>query len=488
VPSPQYLAVAVTMIVHPSTTTRAKTTEEREAPVAALQLLRLTNTLAGPISAKFNVAFAFTHFSSSRHGGRRRADDIVFKKEASPDDMEPLNLDLGQSGSLWLRAEDFWHAVGWAFNCSILHPRRWERWRLWLQFMCEVLEDDWRERQEQFNEATKQSQPGTPSKHREAKLKQSLMFKYLITSNAGFGRNRRILRAVFADGNPTSINEFREVFKHELKELSDDDDNPKKREVDVNIDKDEYGDYMIKDEDSSDEVDASKIRPKRAKRGAKPADESPAALPGDSRSQNAVSGVAALGGFQSLELRQRLLHLLSVVSEQIPRTFIPLFELYHLFVEHIRHLPLPAFQAFVSPTVLPYFSSSARTTLCELLLFSMRESAAPDTDEEYLSQAKLEKCFLPYAANTSTVVDNTKVSILLESLLTLLAETELLRVTPDLKQAVTNGILARNEKAQEETRRNHNSRVVESIEWCWLIESGERLLFLVEDILPRDDP
>ncbi|KAL1966711.1 hypothetical protein VTN77DRAFT_3908 [Rasamsonia byssochlamydoides] len=490
VPSPPHLAIAATLLVHPSTTTRAKTTEEQAAATLALQLLRLTNTLVGPISAKFDVAFTFTHFNSSRHGGRRRAEDGGMSSAVRDDEMAPLNLDLGQSGSLWFRAEDFWHAVGWAFNCSVLHPRRWERWQLWLQFMCEVLEDDWNERLKQLEDLGESSQPATPSKRREQILKQSLIFKYLTTGNMNYGRNRRILRAIFADGSATSVSEFREVFKNELKELNREEDKLKKREADVNIDEDQYGDYMAPDEEESDEAEISRTRPKRARRGTKQSETAARAAENESYELPdniyADGGVASLGGFQSLALRQRLLHLLSTVSQQLPKAFMPLEELYHLFVENIRHLPLPIFQAFVMPSALPNFSPAAQSSLCEILLFRMLENSAPESDEAYLSQKKLEECFLPYAANTASVVDNAKVSILLESLIRLLADDNMLRNTPELRQTVMEGILARNEKAQVEVRRSQNSRRVEDIEWCWLIESGERLLFLIEDILPQE--
>jgi hypothetical protein len=496
VPAPQHLAIAATFLVHPSTTTRAKTTEEQEAAGSALQLLRLTNTLVGPISAKFDVAFAFTHFNVSRHGGRRRA-ETNGGSAVLGDDATPLNLDLGQAGSLWSRAEDFWHAVGWAFNCSVLHPNRWERWQIWLEFMCEVLEDDWNVRKKQLEKSEESSQPATPkkrrepatpSKRRERILKQSLIYKYLLTGNVTSGGYRRILRAIFANGSPASVNEFREVFKSELKELSQDEDKPKKREVDVNIDEDQFGDYM-EEEEESDDKETPRARPKRARRGTKnqpPTDGDSYQLP-DNNDIYSEGGVASLGGFHSLALRQRLLHILSEVSEHLPKAFMSLEELYHLFVENIRHLPLPIFQAFVAPWALPWFLPAEQSSLCEFLLFRLIESAAPASDEAYLSQEKLEECFLPYAANSASVVNNAKVSILLESLLRLLAEDNMLRNTAKLRQAVKDGIQARNEKAQVEVRRNQSRRRLEDIEWCWLIESGERLLFLIEEILPQEE-
>ena len=496
IPSPPHLAVAATFLVHPSTTTRAKTAEEKEASSAALRLLRLVNTLVGPVTARFDLAFAFTHFETSRRGNRRRRDDAhPSDVESSKDETKPLNLDLGQSEAVWSRAEDFWHAVGWAFNCSVLHPWRWERWRLWLEFMCEVLEDDWNERKRQ-------------AESDEQVLQQSLIFRYIEGESGGRGRNRRILRAIFADGGASSANEFRQVFHNELKQLKRNPENVKKREAEVNIDEDEFGDYLTKDDDDEDDDSSNnhnnnqeppdamnkdsteRPRPKRSRRGKpvrnteKPTTPTTQTTSSSSSSLSIHGGLSLLGGLASLSLRQRLLHLLSRVSETLPGAFIPLEDLYHLFVENIRHLPLPIYQAFLSPSTLPYFSAEAQTTLCECLLFRLRESSAPETDEEYLSQTKLEECFLPYAASSASVADNVRMSIALETLLCLLAESDMLRLTQDLRDAAQDGILSRAERAQDEIRRNQASRQTEDIEWCWLIESGERILFMLNELFP----
>lgn len=475
-PLPQHLAVAATFLVHPSTTTRAKTAEEAEAPSASLRLLRLTNTLAGPISANFGRAFSFTHFESSRRGRRRHDHD-------SDDEMKPLNLDLGQSGSVWSRAEDFWHAVGWAFNCSVLHCERWKRWSTWLEFMCEVLEDDWAER---LHAAS--TEEGKASKEGPRILRDSLIVRYIVDGSTGYGKNRRIMRAIFADGGTSSANEFREVFHKELKQLKRETENIKKREVEVNIDEEEYGDYLNDDNDdggsSQDEIDPTSKgrRPtrqsKRPRRGTR-SKKDPGAHEDDAQSAaHSHGGVDQQGGIPALALRQRLLHLLSNVSQHLPGSFVNLEELYHLFVENIRHLPLPEFQAFVSPSVLPYFSPAATTTLCEFLLFRMRESGAADSDEQFLSQTKLELCFLPYAASTASIVENAKMSIALEAMLMLLAGSSMLKVTPGLQDALERGITARANKAQ-------NSRKFESVDFYWLSESSERLRFLVYELLPK---
>jgi len=57
-----------------------------------------------------------------------------------------------------------------------------------------------------------------------------------------------------------------------------------------------------------------------------------------------------------------------------------------------------------------------------------------------------------------------------------------------LIQAMTSGIENRSNKAQIENRRSEKTRNLEDIEWSWLIESGERLFWLAEEILPKHAP
>ncbi|KAJ5504052.1 hypothetical protein N7463_006926 [Penicillium fimorum] len=523
VPLPQHLAVAATMLVHPRTTTRAESEYEKEAPNAALRFLRLTNSLVGPVDAKFELAFNFTQLASSRQI-RRRGESPMPIEHDNPD-TKPLNTKFNQASSLWYCAEDFWHAVGWAFNCSVLHPARWERWQIWLQFMCNVLEDDWKEHEKKYLEA-KQNQrdtsvwsevsgksegepaPGAePAKQERRRggkpkvevvvdndleiFRNSLIFRY-ITSNTTAGRNRRIMRAIFANGK-SNLGEFKEVFSDELKiPISEQDShNTKKRAGDINLDKDEYGDYLDNSDDdfeadqSSTSVSppakgskASKPRrSKRTRRGTRNAmDEAidPIKLGKGSQAPSHETDISPLGGYTSLALRQQLLGILSSVSEKLPRDFLPLDNLYDMFVENIRDLSLPLFQHFISPSNLPHLLPEAHSTLCELLLFVFRESSAPASDNNYLTQAKLEKCFLPYGAATPSAGNNAKVSLLLEALMTLLHKNKILSVTPSLAKAVRSGI----------TRREQTSRDQNSIEWVYLQESGFRMRFMVEHILP----
>lgn len=445
------------------------------------------NSLVGPRNAALKTAFTFTHFETSRHGTRRYLDNTATNTSTGHGDRK-LNLDrdidisLAQSASVWSRAEDFWHAVGWAFNCSVLHPARWEHWRIWLEFMCEVLEDDWEERRSE--------REGNPSGD-DGILKESMIARYITASNAGFGRNRRMLRAIFADGGATAVNEFREVFHHELKlsrKKTTEGKETKKREAAVDIDAEEYGDFYLTSDHDEDGASSGR-ESKRPRRGTVTRSRKRADTPKSNRNSEAATpdptlASSLLGDISSLALRQRLLHLLSTVAQALPADFMKLQDLYLLLVENIRPLPLPIYQSFISPLALPYFSSSAYSTLCEFLLFRLRESAAPDSDDEYLNQSKLEKCFLPYATATASLSDNVKMSLTLESLLILLADSNMLHITDETKLLTKKGIIRRAEKAQLETRKNQFARLSEDMEWSWLGESAERLTFLVEEVIP----
>jgi hypothetical protein len=303
------------------------------------------------------------------------------------------------------------------------------------------------------------------------------------------------------------VNEFREVFHKEIASLNDEKQTakPKKRDREVNIDKEQYGDYLNDDSDDGSVSGISKSqsrastpledvpnirRSKRTRRGTRnasdPTGDEPtreASEAGQGHLTHHGGGVSQLGGLESLALRKKLLGILSRVSDHLPKDFMPLHDLYHSFVEHVRHQPLPIFQAFVNPLVLPELDDEAQTTLCEFLLFNMIESAARTSQEDRLTTAKLEQCFLPYATATASVVDNAKFSIILEALVTLLAGRGWIKQTPALRTAVEKGIEHRTQRALGESHRGHANREKEALERCWLLESGERLMFLI-DLLP----
>jgi hypothetical protein len=476
VPSSTQLALASTLTVHPALTTRTTSKEKWSQADSALRLLRVVSQVVGPVNADFRNAFTFLKFKfgSTRNSNGQILKNSERREEGSRLDDGQIENQYAQGESLYSHAEDFWHVVGWAFNCSKLHSKRWDRWVLWLDWMISLLEDDWRERAERMD------------------WKSSLIWSYIRHASGVSGRNRRILRSIFAYGTTKAVNEFREIFRNELKEpKKEDTERFKKREVDVDIEAEVYGDYMAKDDDdpSEDEANsagiANRIRTRNPslRRVTPKASASSLNSAYDEGEQVEEDGPAVLGSSESLRLRMRLLQLLSDVSIKLPNDFENGNELYTMFVEFIRSLPLVTFQAFLSPSAVPeMLSTDAQTTLCEFLLTrSLLEAAAPDTNEPYLRQSKMEECYLPFAATSSSVTDNAKVSLCLETLLRHLFLAGKLTARPALEYALHQGIQRRCEKASDGVKKSASARKREEIAWAWLLESGERLT----DILKR---
>lgn len=547
VPSHQHLSLAATFIVHPVLTTRCKSRDYWQAATTALELLRATNRLLGPVQAGFGKAFCITNFQSLRgpagRGGKGRrgasmgsyvvddgdddtggggGGDDLFSDPISIADPEALgDLQMEKMGSLWSRAEDFWQMVGWALNCSVLSEKRWERWHLWLDFMCAVMEDDWAERT-RMNEAA-----GLDDESKEAKdnWRDSLIFQYIENTSGLSDPRRRILKAIFADGKGESMLYFKEIFRNELacEKKKKKEDNPvKRRKGNVDVDAGDYGDYLEddenKDDSDSDLTDEGsslpapvEVRTTRSRRlrsstthataeKANSSDSNPHAPAPASTTLQFDGNATILGDETSLALRQRLLQLLSCVAVHLPKDFLPVDDLFLLLVEFINHLPFQTFQLIASSSILPYFSDAAQTSLCEMLLFNLLDDEAPDTTEQYLSQEKLEQCFLPFAARTKRYtgggtsggstgtagMENAKVSVLLETMMRLLAQNAMLARTDMLMASLQEGIEKRFLRAQTEGKKNAEKQMLEEMGVTWLIESGERLMRMAHSLPVAD--
>ena len=410
-PSTPHLALAATMSIRPALTTRTTVREKWNQANAALRLLRLVFNTAGPVNANFCEAFRFTKYDgrTSRFSGGGGYSD---------EDDDPSNLAFktryANTESIFTRVDDFWAIVGWAFNCSSLpdmYASRWLHYELLLTFMCDVLEVDW-----QIRSTTNTAE-------------ESLIWQFIELASGGYARARRMIRAIFANGSTQSLSQFREVFHNELKPPKDEALKYKSRTVDVNIDKDEFGDYFApNDSDVSDDDNQTTANTRASKRtrtrtpSRRTSSESMRSAHDEDSNNTPAS--TTLGPPSALRLRIRLLHLLSHVSSHptlsstSPTTFPDLDELYTLFVEFIRPLPLPIFSQIVSPgTVADVLSMDAASTLGEMVLMRILESDAPAVrDESYLTVAKLCKCYLPWAGKMG-VLEQAKVGVCCEGLL-----------------------------------------------------------------------
>lgn len=376
-------------------------------------------------------------------------------------DAENVNTDLANVESVWARAEDFWHVVGWAFNCSVVHKRRWERWRAWLEYMVQVLEDDWnlRRNMPDTDKVDGEEHPG----------EGSLIINYLGADGSRTGKERRVVRAIFADGSPRALSEFKEIWRHETLARKTDPSTTKKLVTKVNVDEDIYGDYLKDEEDDSDLEAVEDVDNPSSLDSAPEAPDADAALP---------SGAAPLGCIPSITLRLRLLSLLSSVSAILPSAFTPITTLYDLYLTQMRPLPLPTFSVLLSAPSLRHLTPSAASSLTQYILRSLISSSAPLPLKDDLTQDVLEESYLPYAANTSSVADNAKVSLCVEALLRLWNVHVGLEWSGELEGAVEAGIAAREAKAKRDGRGRRKGEGGEE-ERVWLRGSADRMRGLV---------
>lgn len=422
-PPPQYIALIATLAVHPSLTTRAKTLDRIQAANLALRYLRLLLKHAGPVNGNLNEAFSFSSLSlSSRRGGSGRRRTTGENADLPADGSEGIDTELANAGSLWARAEDFWQVVGWCFNCSILHKRRWERWSAWLKYMLEVLEADWDTREHGEGDASRE---------------KSLIMKYINSGTTTVGGQRRMLRAIFADGGTKPVAEFNEIWKNETKELKKDTD-IKKAEKKIDIEANDYGDYM--DDENDDDDDDLQDSPDEA--SSSPPEQTTPPQPQQATTPNVAS---SLGGMDALTLRLRLLSLLSKVSAVLPTHFTDPTTLYDDFLTHFRALPLPAFFLALSPPLLRAFTPAAASSLVQYILRSLIAAAAPLPLNDDISQDILERSYLPFAANNAGSLNdnNARVSLCVETLLRLVDFHIGLAWTPGLQEAAEEGVRAR---------------------------------------------
>ena len=150
----------------------------------------------------------------------------------------------------------------------------------------------------------------------------------------------------------------------------------------------------------------------------------------------------------------------------------------------MKLLPLPAFSLLISPSASSQLPVEVFVSLSQFLMLRLLPNNAPrphtvtQRNGDDLSQDILEKCFLPFPANTSSIDDNAKVSILVESMLRLLMKLDKVYHYSGLNSAVEDGILARENKIKNgRGRRDNNSarRKEEENDRMWLTASGERL-------------
>ncbi|KAI5210826.1 hypothetical protein E4T38_01924 [Aureobasidium subglaciale] len=440
VSSPQVLAVVATLAVHPSWTNRSREPESVKIANDALFLLKHVNSIIGAANANFASAFKYLGKLDPRDRQRRTGDVTI-----DGDDDGKFQIDLANKGAIWNLAEDFWAVVGWAFNCSCQYPKRWERWRPWLEFMLDALEDDLQERASMAEPLKKDGKEAAAN----TLLSESLIAQYCLTVGDGRAGKRRVMRAILANGCKKDLDEFHEIWKNETKppkEKKQEELVPRKK---IDFENEEYGDYMDMDESEEEEEDLpptpkATTSGRHSRRRARPSSATPDA---DEEGESSVS--SDYGGFQAIQLRQRLI---ALTSFHYQHAFMEAEDCFDLVTEFIRPLPLDIFTLFVTPSS-PWLEPHSHASLCQNLLRPIISSEAPTYHADTMTQIEFEKHFLPYPANYTNYVENARVSLLVEALLRLLFRHSALIVNDSLKKKLDEGIKAREVKARSGGRK-----------------------------------
>ncbi|TVY31570.1 hypothetical protein LSUB1_G008784 [Lachnellula subtilissima] len=427
VPIPYHIELVSALLIHPLHTSQSPPDERSELASKSITFLRNTLLILGPVNANLVEAFSLSPLTSTRTTRRGRnaleRDEGASGSDTTDDKVELVKGVIGNKGRIRNCATDFWHIVGWAFNCSVKYPKRWQYWKVYLDYMLDVLDADWKERER----LDREGMGGVEGVCDYTMVQKGLLMNYLSEVGQKSSAMRRVVRSVFADAGPDSLKEFPEVF---VGSETKDKNGQKRKRADI-IDH-KFGDY----EEEADYADGYS-----SPMQAEDEDEMPIALVDP-----------YLGGTESIALRQRVLTLLSRASFYFQDELTSLTNLYEMVFSCLKQTPIPAFSLFMSPStkLLP----SPPTLLLKLLLPNNAPSphSITSSDADDLTQEVLEKCFLPFPASTSSTDENSKVSILVENSLRLFLRSCECWYTPGLDEAIERGIKARDDKCKGEKK------------------------------------
>lgn len=137
------------------------------------------------------------------------------------------------------------------------------------------------------------------------------------------------------------------------------------------------------------------------------------------------------------------------VAITLPTAFTTSLDLIDLYTEFLRPLPLPIFVSLISTAshTSNGFPAVEHSLLLRTLLRTMLFTSIPrSTEDGFLTQENIEQHYLPATANTSSLVDNAKVSLCVAYLLRLLDRYKPLERSARLKKMTLQGIEARKAK------------------------------------------
>lgn len=441
--------------------------EYLDVSTQALRYLRNLLAIVGPINADLRTAFRFQEFS---RGGRRwthrgRGNDSDLSDEDMSGDEDRLRGRIANESGVWGRGQDFWSTIGWAFNCSMLHPHRWRYWKAWLEYMLDVLEADWNERDRRDQEASQTG--GKANEVPRTSRQESMIIAYMERCNGRQNDFKGMIKALLADGSEISSSAYREVFDKEPRGPKTQ-SRKRKREQVLDLENDKFGDYF--DDESMSSGISEPPTPQKPK---------------DTRKFGSA-GAYTVGLVESIELRLRLFKLLSLVTWAMFKRS-ELDQLYDEFAVGIKLLPLRMFSLFVTqrPNILLMETHVTLTKeLFHLLLPSSYKNPAkvdPEADAQgALTSLMLEQCYICYPANTVAMDDNAKLSLVVENAIQVLLAYGILEYSDSFLAAAERGITAREIKAKKRRTGKVKGDAGDAMAQEVLAHSAERIRILLK--------
>ena len=327
--------------------------------------------------------------------------------------------------------------------------------------MIDVLDDDWVERarlDEKFETRKKEGDPDTQLKQEmnsgsmpRSRLQECLLLEYL----AGHGRSSplaRIIRSIFADASPRNLSDFPEVFSGETKDVKHTGQKRKRGN--------KFGDYNDEDEEAGGATEIID----------QPSDAT------DMQEEDSVGDFDPyLGGAEVMALRQKLVKLLSRAAHYRSADFVDTYDLYEAVYIGMKELPVPAFSLFTAPPFANKLPLEAYVSVAMLYLLRLLPNNAPPPYKvqskaaDEISDIVLEKCYLPFAASTSSVADNARVSIQVENLLRMFLKACDWEHSARFVAAIEKGIVARENKVKpRRSKESGGKQIAEQDDLLWL--------------------
>jgi hypothetical protein len=272
---------------------------------------------------------------------------------------------------------------------------------------------------------------------REQILKATLIWRY-TAGNGDVNRvaRRRIVGAVLASATTESLRDYPEIWEKENlgPKLKKSNDLPLGK---VDFEAGDTGDYDS-DEEMQDLVDSPNCSARTPNKKA-----------------NSSAAATLLGGLDAIELRQRLLALVSAkytvfafanskklakVAVALPNPFTTLGDFFDNILEDFIHLPSMVFEVMLSTSKMPEpFQVAFNANLLEPLV----SIKIPDYIRSPPVQHQLESTLLPIKATTQSFAVNAKISLILEQILIYMMNQEQLVISDSLRKAVEAGIKVR---------------------------------------------